>query len=441
MEDDEINAGVQKAVAFFTQADLGRLLALLREKYIQVERIGGQVVLEETTQDERRTIASFLGKPPYLSGDVKVRLADMEKALQHSFHCSLPAVLNAFFPDQPLVTRSERRQAHAQHQASFRAALLSIAADLPEASRGRSWLMHKSHGLDWLFSRYKNVSDEEQKRQLALVRYIVQILDQLPSADQSERLALFAQRTSGNPHALDPNRPAGRLFLLALNDLQADTGPAPPPQDREHMLRLYNDAGLLADTISSFVAVFHLAQAFQTDGSPDLLITAAGKRVLLLPLRQLLEWQRIIPASKNIYLFENPQVFEEVVAAQASADSPPTMICTSGWPSVAALTLLDRLLATSPDTHLFYSGDFDLKGLQIAAYVLARYPGRCLPWHFDPDAYLLALQSHGVPASPDELDMLSTLPDQFAPLVASLQGEKVWAYQEGIAHLLTEDIQ
>ena len=98
------------------------------------------------------------------------------------------------------------------------------------------------------------------------------------------------------------------------------------------------------------------------------------------------------------------------------------------------------LLAQSSDNVLHYSGDFDLKGLQIAAYLMARYPERCHPWHFDPDAYQVALQSGGVPARANELDMLNRLPDVFAPLIAKIQEKQTWAYQEGIAHLLAADI-
>ena len=97
------------------------------------------------------------------------------------------------------------------------------------------------------------------------------------------------------------------------------------------------------------------------------------------------------------------------------------------------------LLAQSPDHVLHYSGDFDLKGLQIAAYLMARYAERCHPWRFNPDAYQVALQSGGVPAGAHELDMLNTLPDVFAPVVAMIQETQTWAYQEGIVNLLAAD--
>ena len=194
------------------------------------------------------------------------------------------------------------------------------------------------------------------------------------------------------------------------------------------------------------MAVFNLASAVYHNGDPDQLPVVAGRRVLLLPLSQLLEWGDVLPARTDIFVFENPQVFEEVIATLGSKRNVPSCVCTAGWPSRAALMLLDKLVAASPDNALYYSGDFDLKGLQIAAYLMARYPGRCHPWRFDPDSYTLALQSEpeieAVAAHPQqsELDSLSTLPDSFVPLIKKMQERKAWAYQEGIARLLAGDI-
>ena len=107
---------------------------------------------------------------------------------------------------------------------------------------------------------------------------------------------------------------------------------------------------------------------------------------------------------------------------------------------MAALKLLD-LLVQSPHTTIHYSGDFDLKGLQIAASLLARYADRCQPWHFDPDAYTVALQAGGVLARTSELALLHALPDVFTPLIKLMQEQRQWAYQEGITSLLLADVQ
>lgn len=442
-EQDEKNAqdhpNAQRAAAFFTQHGLTRLLMKLREKYIEIG-VGGQVRLEDSTASERREIASFLGKPAYRDATVRVRLVDIDTALRQSgFACTLPDLLAACFPDQPLVTRREQRATHAIQQANFRQTLSEIAAQHADGSRAHAWLLRGAHGLEWLFSRYKNADTREQERQLTHIRSVADALDQLPALDAPQRLAIFAQRISGDPHALDPNRAAGRLFLLALYDLAGAAFPA-LPHDRAQELRLYNEASLLVDTISSSVAVFNLAGATSSDGTADVLAQVAGRRVLLLPLRQVLEWRRAQPAPARIYVFENPQVFEEVIDRLPGAYSLPTLVCISGWPSVAALRLLDLLVAEAPGNHLYYNGDFDLKGLQIAAHLLARYPRNCHLWRIDPHAYALALQADGVTAPTSDLTLLNTLPAAFAPLVAAMQEKQKWAYQEGIAHVLLDDI-
>ncbi len=453
MTDIPYPENVQRAADFFRKAELDRLLLNLREKYIERGVVGGQIQLKESTPHERREIASFLEKPPYRDTTIRVKLSDMDSALRRSrFGCSLPDLLVAFFPDQPLITRPQQRAAHASHQDQFRHALQTIIeAQLPD-TQGRQWLLEGQHGHEWLFARYKNASIDEQKRQLDTISYVVSLLNQLPNPASPERLAIFAQRTSGDPHRLDPGQPAGRLFLQALSDLAGQSSTL-PSQGRVQELYLYQRVGLLVDTISSNVAAFHLAGATNFDGTPDPLITAAGARILLLPLCQLLQWQAISSATNDIYVIENPQVFEEVIASLPRVqdrDSTnntqcqvvlPTIICTSGWPSVAALTLLDLLLSTTPVNRLHYSGDFDIKGLQIAAYLMERYSELCFPWHIDAEAYTLAIQADGITAHKRELEMLDALPEVFAPLIEIIQARGKWAYQEGIAHLLFTDIR
>ena len=140
-------------------------------------------------------------------------------------------------------------------------------------------------------------------------------------------------------------------------------------------------------------------------------------------------------------MFENPQVFEEAIAALDSTSSLPTLVCTSGWPSAATLRLLDQLLEESPDNCLYYSGDFDLKGLQIATYLAERYPGRCHPWHFDATSYEVALKADGIEVRASELRMLNALPEVFKPLVTRMQEKQKWAFQEGIVELLVNDLR
>lgn len=446
------NQNIQMAVEFFLHPDRIRLLDALYQKYIALGRIGGQVTLRDIRDNERREIASFLNKKFPPQSDITVRLSDFQQALATSnFACDLPELLAALFPDRPHLTNPQRREQRSQAHAQFLNALTTITQQAgPE--RGQRWLLEGLHGQETLFHRYKNASSQEQNQLLSTLQTVIQALDQLPQPPAYERLAPFATRISGDPHFLDFNTFSGRLFYSALHDLALLEQRIPiEPEDEEQetqrantntqRLLLYYDAGLLLDTVSSTVAVYNLTSASDSTEQPDAMITHAQQRILVLPLHQLLQWQTIMAASQDIYLFENPQVFEVVVDALQQSPSPhPTLLCTSGWPSAAAIRLLDTLLQTDPILRYHYSGDFDVQGLRIAAHLQRRYPSNLLLWHFTPEAYLSALHERGGTLNQEEIASLRHLPDAFAPLVAVMAEQGQRAYQESLLELLVGDV-
>ena len=94
---DPAKQKAQKAAEFFDRPGLSRLISRLYEKYIEESQVRGQIILQDCTAGERREIASFLGKPLYADLNIRVKLADVEKALLHSFSCTLPDLLRPLF--------------------------------------------------------------------------------------------------------------------------------------------------------------------------------------------------------------------------------------------------------------------------------------------------------------------------------------------------------
>ena len=212
-------------------------------------------------------------------------------------------------------------------------------------------------------------------------------------------------------------------------------------QESESRHLLYTKAGLLLDTISSSVTVFHLTGALFTTGEPDSLFECGAERVWQFPLRQLLAWQKVTAATQHVYIVENPQVFEELIDRLSTHDnSKPTLVCSAGWPSVATLKLLDLLIAQTANIRLHYSGDFDRKGLEIAFYLLRRFPQHCLPWRFDAATYHQALQAGGIAVSNPQLEAMRKFSELFPDLVVAMRIQAKWAYQEGIIQQLLDDI-
>src|SRR5216110_289520 len=155
---NDSNQNLQRAVEFFRHPDRVRLLEALYQKYITLGRIGGQVILKDTSFEERREIASFLNKALPLHSDITVRLSGFQQALAaSSFACDLPDLLAALFPDRPQLTNPQRREQRDQAHEQFLNALTTIMQQAGY-ERGQRWLFEGLHGLEALFRRYKNAS-------------------------------------------------------------------------------------------------------------------------------------------------------------------------------------------------------------------------------------------------------------------------------------------
>ncbi|MDD3028502.1 MAG: DUF2399 domain-containing protein, partial [Erysipelotrichaceae bacterium] len=112
-----------------------------------------------------------------------------------------------------------------------------------------------------------------------------------------------------------------------------------------------------------------------------------------------------------------------------------SLVCTSGQLKVAALKLFEML---DRKVRIFYSGDFDPEGLQIADKLLGRFPN-VTPWGFSEKLYFKALSSE--PISDVRLSKLDSLADsRLKQLGKSIKDHKLAGYQENILDFYREDI-
>jgi uncharacterized protein (TIGR02679 family) len=124
--------------------------------------------------------------------------------------------------------------------------------------------------------------------------------------------------------------------------------------------------------------------------------------------------------------------------AEAPVERYPTLVCTGGHLSLATLRLLDRLIAGG--AVVWYSGDFDAKGLMIADGLASRYGDALELWRMNTEAFHQALGGRR--------RMLEIDPGRFSrgaaarfPELRRAIGTEGAAYQEGLADLLLEDVR
>jgi len=115
--------------------------------------------------------------------------------------------------------------------------------------------------------------------------------------------------------------------------------------------------------------------------------------------------------------------------ARFGAGCPP-VVCTSGWPNVAAVTLLRRLAAAG--VELACHGDLDGEGVRIAAYVMHKTGAR--PWRMSAADYRAAAGSEG-PAAGRVTD--APWDEELAP---AMRASGVAVPEESVVQVLLDDV-
>jgi uncharacterized protein (TIGR02679 family) len=269
-----------------------------------------------------------------------------------------------------------------------------------------------------------------------LLGQALDVLAALPGG--GEPLAVFAERELHDSHALDPNHRLPGLVLravAAIHDVE-------PPRDAPARRALWQLAGLECDALSATVLVAGLRIA---DGGPlaatlsawadagqAVSVTLAQLRTAppvlpLLPAPLTLPALSTFPAGEHVRIVENPSVLATAIDRHG-AGCPP-LVCTSGWPTTAAIELLRRLAAGG--ATLWCHADLDGEGIRIAAHVIARTGAR--PWRMSAADYLAAIPGPGGPPA----GRVTEAPWD-AELAGALRDRDVAVLEERVAGLLVD---
>ncbi|MHB1585053.1 MAG: TIGR02679 family protein [Acidimicrobiales bacterium] len=208
---------------------------------------------------------------------------------------------------------------------------------------------------------------------------VVAALDVLAHLPQAIRVgrARLAGRILHDAHALDPDRPAGRIVLSALAHRAGETVASLRAADRR---RLWAEVGVLSDEVSSTVLTLGLRPV------PTGPLTEAADRwadagvPLPVPLAAVqAEAWRVAPGTL-VSVCENP-------SGLAAAGTGATMVCVEGRPSLAATLLLQALAGGG--ACLRYHGDFGAGGIAIANGIIGDLGAE--PWRMSVGDYRAAV--------------------------------------------------
>ncbi|GIP33367.1 TIGR02679 domain-containing protein [Paenibacillus sp. J2TS4] len=326
-----------------------------------------------------------------------------------------------------------------------------------------------------------------------------------PIALSTIRLPVLAAKASGDSHALDWKQPAGRLLFYALRERLSEAElEAGQPEGRERGKGFEENvsssgssrighSNMLADHEEESKALTEgsevqaednedivadslaIREVYRSVGIADddlsSLVYVYIPRLGLSPeptvwtLRQVEKIKGTdVPQCSALYVVENPSIFStllditaewmrsaEAVRLEGNRTSMlnsvsslpvPVLICTSGPTSAAALRWIQLCLDHSGNRcPIYYSGDFDVKGLVMGSSLAHRFPEHYVPWRFDLSTYREMAEGHPGPSF-GHTD-LSKLAKLIIPWDEELQLEmssyKVKLFQEAFISLLAED--
>ncbi|MDR2154372.1 MAG: TIGR02679 family protein [Burkholderiaceae bacterium] len=401
----------------------GPALAALRQRLRRhferrsAEDPGQHLSLSQLAAAEREALALLAGRPVSTARSARIDIARIDAALRSAGVCdSLRQALERL--DGPIIDRVAERQAHQQ---SWSAVIQQPRRD----TRLHAWLQTPAAA-----ALLKRLTRRNAAQADTLLAQADAVLRHLPT--QGLARAQLAAQALGNAHALDASQPVASLVLAAWRHsensaLQAESAGAQAPTTGERVRDIWARAGVLVNELARPALALNLPP------------TAAGPLApgepCYLSLRQLL---RAPPAwavaGRAIHVCENPNLLA-IAADRLGARCAP-LVCTDGMPAAAQRTLLDQL--TQAGAHLHYHGDFDWPGLQIANFVLRRWPAQ--PWRMRAEDYQTA--AHQAPHRPRDLSASDTTTADWDPQLApAMHRHGLAIAEEAVADRLIDDLR
>lgn len=319
------------------------------------------VTLRDLSMDQRRALADLLGADHLPGPTTRVAVARLVAALGIEGETALRSVVEAL--RGPIADRRAARAVRRQARESLWAWLAEEAALVPFGTEGVSGLALWVEAV-----RLAGVPGGDVEAHRQRLETVLALLRRLPL--DGVALAGLAADEFGDAHALDSGRTSSALVLDAIASVLGRDRPA----DAEATRLFWEEVGVVPDPLSSTVLTLGLRPEAESSLAAWLRSMTENSEPAALTLAQLRRWPMPPLAPDAVaYVVENPSLLAEAAARQWHG---PPLVCSSGRPTFAVVTLLRQL--GSGGARLAQHADFDAAGVGITAWLAER--AGTTPW-------------------------------------------------------------
>lgn len=452
----------KSAKQYYSDPLLANMLEAVFQKYQGQNGIRGNAKFLVNTMEEADRLQDFFGyrieqmiRP---GSEIQIHLKVFEEELALGYKIGIVELFEILY-DKQLLTRLEQRQLKqevwiqlfARVDAYFKEEYKVSLSDGPFCHAIFNWFERLKNANAAGYRILKSVVSKESNGEEDL-RYCMEALWYLFGDKESMlkdlggsvpwvRLSWLANYITKDAHAFDWKKPAGRLLWHALFDIDMQKIKCGDKKTNENLIvpefmkrrQVYRDSGIMDDDISSHSHIF----------APPFIYGSAPRTLNLREIESCQVW----PKYSALYVLENPQVFSILVdetvhfletnglSFEQLQNDFPALVCTSGQARNAAKLFISKCIDSNPDCVIYYSGDFDLPGLQMK--IGLEQLGNVKIWRMDSTTYLKYIDSRNVPLSKQDRKILNEkTPGRLAKVMARI-GVKV--YQEDDAKGLKDE--
>lgn len=377
----------QLAEYFKSNSGYTRLLKEIKNKYINLGEIKGNVIINNPSELERQVFSGLMKKDYSKNKSISINLKVLTKRLEDTKFqgADLKDTINEYFKEE-IKTKKEKNESYEIEIEKFFETILDDNTNTKIYKYLQEIISSKNETYNKL-KKYYNKDKEELKKALLNV---CKGINNLPN--EKIRIPVFASDITGNPHGFDRNTICGKIFIMLLCYIEN----MKIPRNTEELLEVYYNHNLLIDDVSNMVLCKNIKGYKKEESMHE---QSDNKYIKHMGLESFSEYDE--PIYLNLYnlsniafleenykynevvVMENPAVFMEVAEKTKNRDFP--IVCTYGQVKLSGLILLDMLVRQN--YKIYYSGDIDPEGIQIADKLKSRYNDNLYFLGFDINTY------------------------------------------------------
>ena len=375
---------IEEAIEYFrSNKGYFRLLRGIRNKYISLGEMKGNVHIVNPTIEERQALSGLMKKDFSKNNTISININKLQCQLQNTRFSTVDSkeLISKYFAEE-IITNKEINKKSVEELENFFNNILEKNKETFVYNYLNEILQTKNNIYKTLKKYYK--SDKSLLEQSLL--NACKGINNLPN--QNVRIPVFASKIVNNPHAYDKKNLCGKIFIMLLSYINNVS----IPENSEELAELYYKNHLLVDDISNMVLCRNIL-GYVKDEIDTKYIEHAGlqgfekyNEPIYLTIYNLsnISFINKYNSYKKVLITENPSVFMEITEKCKRRNFP--LVCTYGQIKLAGIILLDLLVESG--FILYYSGDIDPEGIQIADKLKQRYVNSLKFIGFDVETYL-----------------------------------------------------